>query len=135
MPNHKTHLVIGAGAGAAYSIGIQALRKKCNPSIPEEFNPLHVVACSVAGALGACIPDRLEPASRAVGPNHRCKFHSVAAGALALTYVIKATACQVEHPIGRLALDVVCAIYVGYTSHLIADALTPKGIGLLHKRF
>jgi membrane-bound metal-dependent hydrolase YbcI (DUF457 family) len=135
MPNRKTHIVIGAGAGAAFSVGVQAFRQTQDPSIPRGCNLLHVAACSVAAAMGARVPDLLEPASRDVGPNHRCKFHSVAAGALVVTYIIKATAYRVEHPFIRLAVDVACAFYVGYTSHLVADALTPKSIGLFHKRF
>ena len=135
MPNFKTHLAIGAGAGAIYSVGTQSHRRNSNPFQPLKCDPIHIAACSVAAAIGACFPDWLEPASREVGPNHRCKFHSVAAGVLAVTYSIKATACPAEHPLGRFALDVLCAFYVGYASHLAADAVTPNGIGFLYKRF
>lgn len=133
MPRFKTHLVIGAATGSTYSLAIQAYRQSLNPNLPQEINPVHVAVCSLAAAIGGCVPDAFEPADRKTGPNHRGKLHSFAVGAVGIKGAHFLAVCETGSVNERWLADIAGAFYAGYVSHLAADALTPKGLNLVCK--
>ena len=133
MPRFKTHLAIGVATGSAYSLASQTYRQRLNPRLPQEINPLHVLACAVAAAIGGCAPDAFEPADRLTGPNHRGKLHSFAVGAVGVKGAHYLAFCETGSENERWQADLAAAFYAGYVSHLAADALTPRGLTLFCK--
>jgi membrane-bound metal-dependent hydrolase YbcI (DUF457 family) len=115
MANAKDHIVFAAGIGlVGYAFHCAYFRR--------QFNLGEALLATGACVLGSLAPDGLEPA---INPCHRAVAHSVGAGALAVR-TISETWGQSEVPslfVGFLAL--------GYVSHLILDAQTPKGLPLL----
>ena len=135
MPRAKTHAIISSGVGIAYSLAVQAHRRKLHPLLPNAINPVHVIACTVASFIGGCAPDIFEPASRTVGPNHRGPFHSLSAGigAVSGSYIL---GTDPSTSIGQQWLcDLLGAFYAGYASHLAADFCTPKSLHFLNRSF
>jgi membrane-bound metal-dependent hydrolase YbcI (DUF457 family) len=85
------------------------------------------VLCIGVGVLGGVAPDLLEPAFQ---PNHRQFFHSMTSGGLLLK---TGTDLLERREIGFTDLGRIlaaCAI-VGYLTHLVMDACTPKGLPIV----
>ena len=80
---------------------------------------------SLGGAFAGLLPDLLEPATN---PNHRSFFHSVAL-LLFLAYG-NAKVWQNDN-INEDQKLAGCLLSIAYSSHLIADSTTTKGIPLL----
>jgi inner membrane protein len=101
-------------------------------SNPRTLKELAASLCvgGVSGAIGAKLPDLIEPATH---PRHRGHFHSVAAG-VGVGVDIKRIASSADpnetFP-ERLARGAVGATGAGYISHLVLDATTPARLPLL----
>jgi membrane-bound metal-dependent hydrolase YbcI (DUF457 family) len=111
MPNKKEHLVLGASA----ALIAEAFRQyaQARPSLE------NLLLAAFGGAVGSLLPDAIEPPTH---PNHRGPFHSSAS---LLMSSLGAKAVYEHSPPGcALALGA----FVGFSSHLVADATTPKGI-------
>jgi membrane-bound metal-dependent hydrolase YbcI (DUF457 family) len=119
MPGFTTHFVIGAATGAAVNTICQQSRRKGQPESKFDFGELCV--CSLAAGAGACVPDLLEPAD---SPFHRKFFHSVVAAALVAYIISGKHTSRLGWP-ERLLLWM---IGLGYLSHIVADARTPRSI-------
>jgi membrane-bound metal-dependent hydrolase YbcI (DUF457 family) len=118
MAAKNTH----AAAGAIVGLGIYALFKYIRN---ERWTLEGALASTAAGAVFACLPDIIEPA---LHPNHRGLFHSCAA--------IGAISYASERIVGSVGLTQdarmgVSVFSAAYISHLLIDAMTPKGLPLL----
>lgn len=144
MPGRTTHAQAGAIAGAA----VAAYRSR---HATGDQQIAETVGGILGGLLGGMLPDLLEPATT---PNHRSVAHSaVAAGTLTFARVAEWQArCRTAaegaakrsllHPIGspernsaewdamlwRLVAGFLVGLVVGYGSHLLLDAGTPRGL-------
>jgi inner membrane protein len=115
MASGKQHALIGAGVAVAGWFVYCKLMER-----PLELGEV-LLAASV-GAIGGLVPDLLEPA---IHPNHRQFFHSYVAGALlvhANRHVSRNTRIPAE------ARGTVHLASLGFLSHLLSDARTPKSL-------
>ena len=119
MPNAKTHFVIGAAAGAAVNATMQWGRMALHPSAKFDWGEFFI--CTGSSGAAALLPDLLEPAT---SPNHRAFFHSLAMAAI-VAYAVTGKHTG-KWPIAISLLAGVAG--VGYLSHIVADAITPKSI-------
>lgn len=118
MADAKTHALIAGVAGVA----VYALYCR---RIAQEVRFLDAVASGLVAVVGGLAPDLIEPAN---SPNHRSLFHSLATG----TALIHGTnQVQANDRIPDTAKLIVVLLVVGYVSHLLFDALTPKGLPVL----
>lgn len=146
MPNRKTHVVVGAIAGAGYAAKVSA-----TPDLPL------AVGAAGAGAFGGAFPDLVDPPN---SPLHRNHGHSVLTGALLALAAAKLEQsgwdayCQeqsswhysqqlgvqddqerIGHALAailwRTLRGVPRGFVAGYLSHLGMDALTPSGLPLV----
>jgi membrane-bound metal-dependent hydrolase YbcI (DUF457 family) len=118
MPNAKDHIVFAAGIGlVGYTFHCAYFRR--------QFNIGEALLATGACVLGSLAPDGLEPA---INPCHRAVAHSVGAGALAVRTIAE-TWGQFKNPVNPNLF--VAFLALGYVSHLILDAQTPKGLPLL----
>lgn len=129
------HDALGLLFGAA-AIALLAAQTNRRVSIGE------VLGGAAAGYLGSRIPDVLEPAHH---PNHRGPVHSVATLALVghqlaplaarANRLALANAEREGDPLLRFLKQFAAGLGVGaaagFTSHLAADATTPKSLPLL----
>ena len=122
MPRAYQHLVIAGFAGAATDCLIQWQAMSANPA--RKFDVGELLLCAVGAGFAGLVPDLLEPATH---PNHRGVCHSVAAG-IAVAWVLSGRHTE-GLPFTLRLLMLMGA--VGYGSHLLADALTPKSIRLI----
>ena len=144
MPNRSTHLRFAVPIASA-AAGLAAARSGSPDTL------LDALVGAVGGVIGGAAPDVLEPA---LSPNHRSVFHGVVTGsALVLaTFTSWEAMCRsrcdewqrVAHThnpdcpnrseaernalLWRLAAALLIGIAVGYASHLLLDARTPRGI-------
>ena len=132
MPGFAEHAVMGSGAGALFSLAVQDARQT---SVPVGLDPVHVGVCAVAGFLGSCVPDKLEPASRMIGPNHRGVFHSMWFLALTIKGAHYFATLKPDNEVERWLADVAGAFCAGVSSHLIADLSTSRGLNFAGKGF
>ena len=132
MPRFAEHAVIGIGTGALFGLVVQASRRTTTPTV---IDPVHLSICGLAGFLGGCVPDKLEPANRAVGPNHRGVFHSVWFLALMLKGAHHCAMIEPDGELERWCVDVTGAFCAGVSSHLIADSSTKRGLNFVCKKF
>jgi inner membrane protein len=131
MPNAKTHIKIGAAIGLASGafLNLKEQEKRMAQSQETPFNwrefLIHCALGISTGAAGGILPDLLEPAYH---PNHRNICHSLAA----LTGVgyggIRFAHQNEINPYLKTILVAICA---SYTSHIILDGNTAKGVPLL----
>lgn len=135
MPNYATHALLGTGAGAVYSLVVQDSRQADVIISARETNPFHVSMCAFAGFLGGSVPDKLEPADRFTGPNHRGACHSVWALGLALKGAHYFSNVQAKTELERWIADFLGAFCAGIASHLAADMTTPRGLNFAAKGF
>jgi len=118
MPNAKEHMVFAAGVGSVgYAVYCARFRR--------EFRIGEALLATGTCVLGSLVPDGLEPA---LHPSHRSFGHSVSAGALSVRTMTQAWAGD-DIPTGVQLLFGFFAL--GYVSHLVLDAGTPKGLPLL----
>ncbi len=119
MPSGKVHLLIGGSTAMIFDGLLQLERMATNPKA--EFDWSEFCLCTLAGAGAGLLPDLLEPAD---SPKHRKFCHSILAGVL-IAYWIGGKHTKKWSPTKWLIWSV---IGVGYLSHLVADARTPKSI-------
>lgn len=149
MPNAAVHRTVGTVAGAAFG-GYQARGQQ----------PLHQVIEAFGGAaggwLGSAAPDWIDPAT---SPNHRHVGHGALTVPLAFVFTAEAVAdwqnqlrqradelAQMRWQLSddwsrfwnwvhQMALRFLAGILngfnAGYLSHLVLDALTPRGLPLI----
>jgi membrane-bound metal-dependent hydrolase YbcI (DUF457 family) len=132
MPRFAEHAVLGSGAGLIFSLVVQGARQA---PAPVAIDPVHTGVCAVAGFLGSCVPDKLEPASRVVGPNHRGAFHSMWFLALTLKGAHYFATLKTDSEVERWLADVAGAFCAGVSSHLVADLSTSRGLNFVDKGF
>ncbi|MEO0082149.1 MAG: metal-dependent hydrolase [candidate division WOR-3 bacterium] len=114
----STHVAVGAFAAC----GAELIRCFVNK---EQVDWLKVAAAGLVGGCVAVAPDLLEPA---LHPNHRGLFHGLATGGAAVYGAVKNTKATAPDTwlrlLGRSAA-------IGYLSHLVLDATTPKGLPIV----
>lgn len=112
------HIAIGALLGFGGYLFYKYLKNE-PPSLVGTLMSL------LGGAFAGLLPDLLEPATN---PNHRSLFHSVTLLALLLygNYKVWQNDNLNEHQ--KLAMSL---LSTAYSSHLIADSATTKGLPLL----
>lgn len=118
MPNRETHAELGILAGA----GIYLLSKKSQKEIPTQRG---VLTSSLIGLSLGILPDLLEPATN---PNHRKFCHS---GTFLLILLVGAKKIYENPNIKPEVKQALLAGVASYSSHLLADSTTPKGIPLI----
>ncbi|HET8924795.1 MAG TPA: metal-dependent hydrolase [Candidatus Acidoferrum sp.] len=118
MANAKTHVGVAAGVGiASYVLYCTYNQRKFD--FGEAL--LAVGAC----VLGGVAPDGLEPA---LNPWHRSLGHSVSAGAVSAGAVARSWTASGSGPGSNFLL---LFFALGYFTHLVLDAGTPRGLPLL----
>lgn len=120
MPNARTHMLVGAGVTT-----LAALADKEKSEVTH-----NIVMSPLIGALGAKLPDMLEPA---LHPNHRQFFHSVSFLAAMSAGLYKVYKWSPDDPLEKLIRGVLLLGGVAYASHLLCDATTPKSLPLVGK--
>ncbi len=122
MPCAKEHLIAGLVVGAVVNGIIQWL--ECLDDKNKRFDWGEFLVCTAAGGAAALLPDILEPAD---SPNHRKFFHSITAAGL----VVYSISGRHTNSYSALARKILIVLGMGYLSHLVADAGTPKSINLV----
>jgi hypothetical protein len=122
MPCAKEHLIAGLAVGAAVNGLIQWLESLDDQN--KRFDWGEFLLCTAAGGAAALLPDILEPAD---SPNHRKFFHSVTAAGL----VVYSISGRHTNGYSASAGKILMVFGMGYLSHLVADAGTPKSINLV----
>jgi inner membrane protein len=115
MASGTQHALIGSGLGVGCWMVYCKLSNR-----PLQFG--EVLLAAGVGAVGGLIPDLLEPA---IHPNHRQFFHSYVAAAL-LVQANKQLSTSAQIP--AEARGTVHLVSLGFLSHLVIDAQTPKGL-------
>lgn len=115
MANGKTHLLVGASVGATVAM-------LDNKKHPISHN---LISASTLRAVMGKLPDLIEPASN---PNHRQFFHSITTFTLLSTALIKTYKWSPETPLETLIRGAILISGTAYLSHLVFDAITPKGL-------
>ncbi len=119
MPNAKDHIVFAAGIGlVGYALHCAYFRR--------QFNMGEALLATGSCVLGSLAPDGLEPA---ITPCHRAVAHSLGAGALAVRAIGETWRPSEDSVVQNLFIGFLA---LGYVSHLIMDAGTPKGLPLLY---
>lgn len=138
MPNRVVHRTTGAAAGLAISL-VET------QGAPREKRTVEVIAAMAGGVAGAAAPDWIDPPT---SPNHRSMGHSIVIAGGGLGVAIsnvdiwraalqsRAAASFSEGRTGAgysylIASGLLTGFIVGYASHLILDAGTPKGLPLV----
>lgn len=118
VANFTSHALAGAAAGAlAYLIWAHSRN--------QTFDLGQLFLCGGVGTAAGVAADVLEPA---IHSHHRAFFHSLAfGGAGALTVARVCRDPNTCHSTALLAL----AASLGYGSHLLLDAMTPRGLPLI----
>jgi membrane-bound metal-dependent hydrolase YbcI (DUF457 family) len=117
--NRRCHILIGLLAFAGYSWFID------HTAGPARLPLVYGIA---AVTIGSLLPDLIEPATSA---NHRGLFHS--RGILyAMVFMVGATALIITGIIrdfpDMTGIYPASYLFLGYTFHLLADSLTPRGL-------
>lgn len=108
------HGIVGAFSGALiYS----AFKQKHN----EWITPDGLITSMMGGAATGILPDILEPAKN---PNHRQFFHSILT--LGLNSYLAGSVLQSN--LDNEKKGILLATLGGYSSHLIIDSTSPKGL-------
>lgn len=118
MASGKQHILIGAG------IGVAAWLVYCKLA-DRPVKLLETALAAGVGAIGGLVPDLLEPA---LHPNHRQFFHSYVASGLLVVANHHVLRNREIDPALRAAVHLGS---LGFASHLLADAGTPKGLPLV----
>ena len=112
------HMAIGAALG----FGVYLLYKYLKNEPPSLVGTLMSL---FGGAFAGLLPDLLEPATN---PNHRSCFHSVA---LVLILIYGNYKVWENNDLSEDQKLAVSLISTAYSSHLVADSTTTKGLPLL----
>lgn len=124
--NGKHHRLIGAAAGAAFTVTKYLKKKELEPETKIPWGEL--LLDSGLGFLLASLPDWLEPARN---PNHRKFAHSlVMMGLVGYSAFGKHTKNMDED-----FKKVIQAFAISFISHLCADSTTKKSIPIIHPKF
>jgi membrane-bound metal-dependent hydrolase YbcI (DUF457 family) len=110
-------LISGVAGVAAYAVYCHYKQR--------EFKLFNALGSGAIAVLGGLAPDVIEPA---LHPNHRSLFHSVSGGA---ALVRGAAGAWGSANLSDETKSVLVLFVIGYVSHLLADASTPKGLPLL----
>jgi len=149
MPNRNTHLIAGAGAGGALAL---VMARRETPL--DQF--IEMLGGALARALTSMLPDVFDPRSH---PGHRSAAHALVPAGAATVVVAprikstqqrfreKAEQCRARRAVTTDVLDsfvlwlaeillrlwagAVVGLAVGYGSHLLLDAGTPRGLPLI----
>jgi membrane-bound metal-dependent hydrolase YbcI (DUF457 family) len=117
MPDAKAHIVVAAGVGiVGYILYCAHFRR--------EFMLSEALVATGVCVLGGIAPDGLEPA---LSPCHRSLGHSLGAGLVGANTLRGAWAGTTPGEPSFLLLF----FALGYVTHLIMDAGTPKRLPLL----
>lgn len=119
MANRAEHELIGMAVGAAVSL----IRDEDTSTLA--VNP---ATGATLGKYAARLPDILEPAFH---PNHRAFFHSWSVLALVGFGTYKAYQWQPEDTGAKILKWALVIGGAAYASHLLRDAITPKGLPTL----
>ena len=119
MPAKRTHALIGAASGA--SAYLLACDRFGRPATGIEF----LLSFGLGAAIGTA-PDAFEPA---IHSWHRGFGHSLTLGVGLVS--VAANGCAEESTWSSAAKVFAAVIVAAYVSHIVADALTPRGIPLL----
>lgn len=84
-----------------------------------------IIKSLVLGGLAGMAPDIIEPAT---SPNHRGFFHSV--GMLKILAYAQDRTCQAQN-LTEAQKQLASTLIDAYTSHLLSDSTTQKGLPLL----
>lgn len=122
MANKDVHQfwggVTGVGVGLHYAVN--------HPQDPDWKKLLMTIGTTVVGTTAGTTPDALEPSSR--GPNHRSLFHSASALGGLSGGLRRVEGSDLPDEVKAL----VRAFCLGYLSHCVLDARTPKGLPLVY---
>lgn len=113
--NRDEHALLGAATGILVDVWITQ-RRSAPPSAGR------LVLSAIGGSFAGILPDYLEPA---YDPNHRRFFHSITFQILCVAGVAGAWSRASRSDEPRIILT---SLVYAYLSHLLADALTPKGL-------
>jgi membrane-bound metal-dependent hydrolase YbcI (DUF457 family) len=117
MSSSNTHLAIGLIAGVLGYAGYKRIRG-------EEIKFGGAVKAGITGGLFALAPDIIEPATN---PNHRSTMHSISALVAGGYGATKGIQNSNSNELSELLI----AAFAGYSSHLLADSTTPKGLPII----
>jgi membrane-bound metal-dependent hydrolase YbcI (DUF457 family) len=149
MANRKLHAILGASAAVGFYVFYTQIKEE-GMSLPE------LLGFTLFGTVGAFLPDVIEPAT---SPNHRSFFHSLSFAGVAgppawlwawrirneqIRFAKECEMCAAvtmdEHEKSsfrwralwhRFLAGLLPGLVIGYASHLVADAVTPKGLPFL----
>jgi len=126
MASSKQHFAIGAALGAGLNLAYQLVQLQRDPSRP--FDLFQLAAYAALGGGIAVLADAIEPATN---PNHRGFFHSFTFAS------VSSYACYGRHTENWSSDQKTAARFVHacYVSHLVADAITPRGLPILCSDF
>ena len=120
MPNGRTHMIVGAGVGIAAALVDQEKHQiSHNPAFG-----------AIVGAFAGKLPDIVEPA---LHPNHRQFFHSFAFAGMVGYGLKKTYDWKPEDGAEKVIRLLTLCAGIGYLSHLLLDATTPKGLPFIGK--
>lgn len=122
MANSMTHLIVGGLSGLSVAL--------CDKDNKAEMTHNPLLATAI-GTLFGKLPDILEPALN--NPHHRQFYHSIVILAVLGYGVKKASEWKPEDNLGALSRGLVLFAGVGYISHLLLDATTPRSLLILGK--
>jgi membrane-bound metal-dependent hydrolase YbcI (DUF457 family) len=118
MPNAKAHAAVAAGVGVAgYALYCAYYQRK--------FDFGEALLAAGACVLGGIAPDGLEPA---LNPWHRSLGHSLSAGAVSAGAIARSWSTSGTGPGSNFLL---LFFALGYFTHLVLDAGTPRGLPLV----
>lgn len=118
MKRTTDHLWLGGVSGFLAEVLLAYLNE-------EELTLEKIFAAVFGGVIGAGMPDWIEPA---VNPHHRSFMHSVTGGGFSVSFLQKLLKNKEIHPLIRSFLR---SALVGYLSHLVTDAFSPKSLPLI----
>lgn len=124
MASRRDHQIAGILTACIYEICRLSDRYKHGMPPKGKDIMIGIPKALIAGSLGGCLADILEPA---VHPNHRGFFHSYAIAAILILFCIKIKDSKFleSNPQIKSALY---SLLLSYGSHLTLDAVTPKGL-------
>ena len=131
MPNREFHMTLGAVTGSLFS-AFEELLSQINNEEHKDDNKFNIsweplifkaILGVFLGSIGGILPDLLEPARN---PNHRSFFHSWLL-LLSMLLVIAFKISKKSTLKGEF-FHLFLPLTVGYSSHLLADMTTAKGL-------
>lgn len=127
MPAKFEHQITSALTSLLFEIGRQIYLETKGVKLNSAESILSLIMAPLAGAAGGVIPDKLEPAT---SPDHREFYHSLAGGS-AIGIGLSKIPINTENI--NLNLFNVClrSSGIGYVTHLVQDAGTPKSIPIV----